>query len=123
MFYLKKIIKQDLERTPTFSIEAIRDFFNIELKHGESKIISIKNLSSQNSFEIEFKLRETRNEYRIFLNDLFKEIAPKEKDILVFRKISVNSYTCEHIPLPPIDYQLFDDEFELNKNHKLVIIK
>lgn len=121
VYYIKKIINQDLERTPTFSVEAIRDFFNVELKHGECKVISIENLSSKNSFEVEFKLRETRNEYRIFLNDLFKEINPKEKDILIFRKKSNNSYTCEFISTNSAEYKLLDEQFEINKNHKLIV--
>lgn len=120
-YYIKKIINQDLERTPTFSVEAIREFFNVELKHGESKVISIENLSSKNSFEVEFKLRETRNEYRIFLNDLFKEINPKEKDILVFRKKSNYSYTCEHISTNSVKYKSLDEQLEINKNHKLIV--
>jgi hypothetical protein len=122
LLYIKKIISQDLERTPTFSIEAIRDFFNIELTHGESTVIKIQNLSSQNIFEIEFKLRETRGEYRIFLKDLFKEISPKEKDILIFRKIKNNIFTCEHIPNNSIEYNTFCTYFDENKNHKLALI-
>lgn len=120
-YYIKKIINQDLERTPTFSVEAIREFFNVELKNGESKVISVVNLSSKNSFGVEFKLRETRNEYRIFLNDLFKEINPKEKDILVFRKTSNYSYTCEHISTNSVEYKSLDEQFEINKNHKLIV--
>lgn len=120
--YLKKIIKQDLERTPTFSVEAIRDFFNVELNHGESKIISIKNISTQNSFNVEFKLRETRNEYRIFLNNLSKEFSLNEKDILVFRKASENYFTCEHISTNSENYSIFNTQFEVNKNHKIIEI-
>ena len=119
-FYLKKIINQDLERTPTFSVEAIRDFFQVELKHGESKVITIQNLSSNNKFEIEFKLRETRGEYRIFLKDLFKEISPIEKDILIFRKTIENSFTCEQIPTTANNYDIYCNMFEINKNHKLL---
>ena len=118
-FYLKIIINQDLERTPTFSVEAIRDFFQVELKHGESKVITIQNLSTNNKFEIEFKLRETRGEYRIFLKDLFKEISPKEKDILIFRKTIENIFTCEHIPTTANNYDTHFNKFELNKNHKM----
>ena len=118
--YIKKIINQDLERTPTFSVEAIRDFFQIELNHGESKVINIKNTQSGNSFEVEFKLRETRNEYRVFLNDLFKEIAPKEKEILKFSKVDDGNYLCEHISLISSNYKELNSEFDLNKNHKIV---
>ncbi len=120
-FYLKKIINQDLERTPTFSVEAIRDFFHVVLKHGESQIITIQNLSTNNKFKIEFKLRETRGEYRIFLKDLFKEISPKEKDILIFRKTIENSFTCEQIQTTANNYDSYCNMFEINKNHKLLL--
>ena len=120
LFYLKKIINQDLERTPTFSVEAIRDFFQIELNHGESKVINIQNALSGNIFKVEFKLRETRNEYRVFLNDLFKEIAPTEKEILIFSKVDDGNYLCEHVSIISSKYTDLDKEFELNKNHKLI---
>lgn len=120
LLYLKKIINQDLERTPTFSVEAIRDFFQIELKNGESKLISIQNTLSKNNFKIEFKLRETRYEYRIFLNDLFKEIAPKEKEILIFSKVDDVNYLCEHVSIKSSKYKKLESYFELNKNHKLI---
>ena len=119
-FYLKKIVNQDLERTPTFSVEAIRDFFQIELNHGESKVINIQNALSGNIFKVEFKLRETRNEYRVFLNDLFKEIAPNEKEILIFSKVDDGNYLCEHISLISSRYKELNSEFDLNKNHKLI---
>jgi hypothetical protein len=117
--YIKKIVNQDLERTPTFSIEAIRDFFIIELVHGESKVINIQNVSTQKSFDIEFKLRETRNEYRIFLNDLLKEISAIEKDILLFTKTNTNTFQFEYIPIDSEKYNSYNDLFETNKNHKI----
>jgi hypothetical protein len=120
LLYLKKIINQDLERTPTFSVEAIRDFFQIELKNGESKLINIQNTLSKNNFKIEFKLRETRDEYRIFLNDLFKEIAPKEGEILIFSKVDDVNYLCEHVSITSSKYKKLESHFELNKNHKLI---
>ncbi len=117
--YLKKLVNQDLERTPTFSIEAIRDFFIIELLHGESKVISIQNVLTQKSLDIEFKLRETRNEYRIFLNDLLKEISANEKDILLFTKTNNDIFHFEYIPKDSEKYNSYNELFEINKNHKL----
>ena len=31
MIYLKKVISQDIERTPTFNLEAIHNFFDIDI--------------------------------------------------------------------------------------------
>jgi hypothetical protein len=120
--YLKKIINQDLERTPTFSIEAIYDFFKIDIEeHGQSEIVKIKELYSGKVFDVEFKLRETRGEYRVFLKELLKEISPREKDILIFRATNDSYFTCEHISSDSSEYILYSDEFEDNKNHKLLI--
>jgi hypothetical protein len=118
--YLKKIVKQDLERTPTFSLEAINDFFNINLLKGESCIVKIINNSTNNFFEIEFKLRETRNEYRIFLNDLFNEIKPKESDLLLFTKETNGFYLCNYISKKSTDYFELNKNFKENKNHVLL---
>lgn len=119
LIYLKKIVNQDLERTPTFSVDAIHGFFKIKLKNGASKVIRIENLTSNNNFEIKFKLRGTRNEYRVFLNKLFEEIAPNEKDILIFRKKFDNEYTCEHISFKNKEYKKWESLFDKNKNHKV----
>ena len=123
LLYLKKIINQDIERTPTFSVEAVHHFFKIELKNGETKVINIKNTLSQNNFKVEFKLRETRNEYRIFLNDLFKEIAPKEKEILMFSKVDDVNFLCEYVPIESSKYKTLEGHFEAKNNHKLIYDK
>jgi hypothetical protein len=118
-YYLKKIINQDLERTPTFSIEAIKDFFNVELKNGASKMIRVENIATLNIFDIEFKLRETRNEYRIFLNDILNEIQANEKDILLFTKTKNDNFQFEYISIDSEKYKTYDNLFDVNKNHKL----
>jgi hypothetical protein len=115
--YLKKIVNQDLDKTPSFSVEAIQDFFKISLKNGKSVMRRIKNISSGNVFEVEFKKRNTRDEYRIFINELIKELSPREKDILVFRMVTKETYTCEHIPVKTTNYKRYNDLFKDNKNH------
>lgn len=87
MIYLKKIINQDIERTPTFNVESINDFFKINLKNGDSVFKKIK-LVNNKVFEIKFQKRETRDEYRVFLNELFKEINAEEGEILLFSIIA-----------------------------------
>lgn len=117
--YLKKIVNQDLDKTPSFSVEAIKDFFNISITNGNSVIKKIKNVSSGNVFEVEIKKRKTRDEYRIFINDLVNELSPSEKDILVFRKLTKDTYSCEHIPTNAANYKKYNNLFENNKNHVL----
>lgn len=121
MLYIKKIIPQDIERTPTFSIEAINTFFKINLKNGESKTVDIILLGETRMvYPIEFKKRETRNEYRIFLNDLFNKIMPTQGDILILKKDKHN-YTCEHISKNNSSFSHLNHLFQENSNHEVVI--
>ena len=99
---------------------SLREYNDCTILKYKSKIINIQNTLSKNNFKIEFKLRETRDEYRIFLNDLFKEIAPKEKEILIFSKVDDVNYLCEHVSIQSSKYIKLESHFELNKNHKLV---
>ena len=121
MIYLKKIINQDLERTPTFNIESIRDFFKINLVNGasvEKKIILIPN---NFEYDIKFQKRETRDEYRVFLNDLFDKINPNEGDILLLRKRNQDVFLCEHINFNHRSYDHLNHLFEDRNNHQLII--
>jgi hypothetical protein len=77
----------------------------------------IKNISSWNVFEVEFKKWNTRYEYRIFISELIKELSPREKDILVFRMVTKETYTWEHIPVKTTNYKRYNDLFKDNKNH------
>ncbi|MCG8234984.1 hypothetical protein G1K46_01605 [Tenacibaculum finnmarkense] len=120
MIYIKKIINQDIERTPTFNLEAINIFFDIHLKEGESITKEIVLSASSNSFSVEFKKRRTRNEYRIFLNELFTEINAEEDDILIFRKVSRN-FSCEHIPVSSSNYTPLNNLFRARSNHEVII--
>jgi hypothetical protein len=121
MIYIKKIINQDLERTPTFSVDAIQDFFKISLIHGASTTIEILNIASGNKLPVEFKKRETRGEYRIFLKDLFHEINPSEGEILLFRKIDKKTFSCEHISGTSDKYIILEELFDEGSNHQIVI--
>lgn len=120
MLYLKKIINQDLDRTPTFNKESINEFFKIDLDNGETILKKISLSDSDKLFEVEFKKRETRNEYRIFLNELFNYLKPLEGDILIFRKVGSN-FSCKHVSNEDASYSHLDHLFELNSNHEVVI--
>lgn len=120
MIYLKRVINQDIERTPTFSIESVKVFFNIFLNNGEYLSKLIKLLSKNLVFDVKFQKRETRDEYRIFLKDLFYEINANEGDILIFRKISDLEFSCEQIILQSSSYIFYNNFFKIGSNHQLV---
>jgi hypothetical protein len=121
MIYIKKIINQDIERTPTFNVESIREFFKINLSNGDAIIKTIKLVPKNIDFEIKFQKRETRDEYRIFLNDLFLEINPNEGDILVFRKQNADIFICELISISNESYSHLNYLFEDRNNHQVII--
>jgi len=120
VIYIKRIYSQDIERTPTFSTEAVNSFFGIDLDNGQEETKQIINLSTENNFNIIFKKRETRNEYRIFLNELFAEISPAIDDFLIIQKTGSKSFSVKHIndqdPLHPNINSLI-----ASSNHELVL--
>jgi 5-methylcytosine-specific restriction protein B len=121
MIYLKKIIPQDLERTPTFNVESIRDFFKINLGNGEHVLKKIILLPDNEEFDVKFQKRETRDEYRVFLKDLFQKINPTEGDILMLKKRNNDVFLCEHIKSKHISYDHLNHLFEQRDNHQLII--
>jgi 5-methylcytosine-specific restriction protein B len=121
MIYIKKIISQDLERTPTFNVESIRDFFKINLGNGEHLLKKIILIPSNDEFDVKFQKRETRDEYRVFLNDLFQKINPLEGDILILRKRNQDVFLCEHINRKHKSYDHLNHLFEERNNHQLII--
>jgi hypothetical protein len=121
MLYIKKIINQDLERTPTFNVEAVRDFFKINLNNGESVEIKIILVPSNKEYIIRFQKRETRGEYRIFLNELLKDISPNEGDILLLNKVNPSTFTCEYIGMHNEAYNHYNHLFDFNSNHQLIL--
>ena len=120
MIYIKKIINNDIARTPTFNKESILEFFKINLTNGESTVLDIRLLPNNIDYSIKFQKRNTRDEYRIFLNDLFTTINPKEEDILIFRRTR-KLYTCEHISQISESYKHLDNLFESESNHEVII--
>ena len=121
MIYIKKIINQDLERTPTFNIESIREFFKISLDNGQHTFKKVILIPSNQEFQVRFQKRETRDEYRVFLNELFNRINPREGDILIFRKLSQDVFICEHINVTHRSYEHLNHLFEDRINHQLII--
>ena len=120
MIYIKRIYPQDLNRTPTFSNESVTTFFKIELNHGESTTRKFNDLASTKVFEINFKKRQSRNEYRVFLNDLFDSISPSIEDFLIFRKVGNSSFTYEHVSSSDPRHSTIK-ELLSNTNHELII--
>lgn len=55
MIYIKKIINQDLERTPTFNIESIREFFKISLDNGQHTFKKVILIPSNQEFQVRFQ--------------------------------------------------------------------
>ena len=121
MIYIKKIINQDLERTPTFNVESIRDFFKINLDNGQQLLKKIILIPSNEEFDVKFQKRETRDEYRVFLNELFHKINPAEGDILILRKRNQDVFLCEHINGNNRSYDHLNHLFEERNNHQLII--
>jgi hypothetical protein len=121
MIYIKKIINQDLERTPTFNVESIRDFFKINLDNGQYLLKKIILIPSNEEFNVKFQKRETRDEYRVFLNDLFQKINPVEGDILILRKRHQDTFLCEHINSHNRSYDHLNHLFEERNNHQLIV--
>jgi ribosome-associated toxin RatA of RatAB toxin-antitoxin module len=121
MIYIKKIINQDLERTPTFNVESIRDFFKINLDNGQHLLKKIILIPSNEEFDVKFQKRETRDEYRVFLNELFQKINPAEGDILILRKRNQDVFLCEHINSNNRSYDHLNHLFEERNNHQLII--
>jgi DNA polymerase III delta prime subunit len=121
MIYLKKIISQDLKKTPTFNVESIRDFFKINLENGEHLQKKIILFPVNEEFDVKFQKRETRGEYRVFLNDLFQKINPLVGDILMLRKRNNDVFLCEHIKSTHISYDHLNHLFKERDNHQLII--
>jgi hypothetical protein len=91
--YIKRVIKQDLERTASISIEAAENFFDFTESENEVRIfVEI----GQNEFVILVKRRDTRFEFRIFLTPIFKEYHVEIDDVLVFRnQRGIRRYSLE----------------------------
>ncbi len=118
MVYLKKIISQDLERTASFSLEAVHDFF--EIPRGETSAKTLRLVQCGIDFRVRFQHRETRNEYHVFLEDVLFQFQPSIGDILIFTKINNDLFECEHIRQSNPQYQILLAHFAQGRNHQLV---
>jgi hypothetical protein len=80
--YVKKINSQDIERTPSISTEAVSKFLQINLINDEE----IEFICNFNGIDlaIELKKRNTREEYRLFINKYREQIGYDKNDLLVF---------------------------------------
>ena len=83
--YIKLVCRQDIERTPSVSIEAMEKFFRLNLENGEAKILNL--LIKGKKYGVELNKRNTRNEYRFFLNRIKNDINYEIDDILVFNRV------------------------------------
>jgi len=120
MIYLKKIIAQDLDRTASFSLESIDGFFNIQIPNGGYQVKVIRLIQTGSEFRIEFKHRENRHEYHVFMADIFFQFDPSVGDILIFSKINNDLFECEHIRQTNPRYPILSAHFAQDKNHKLI---
>ena len=80
--YVKKINSQDIERTPSISTEAVSKFLRIKLTNDEE--IEFNCNFNGIKLLIELKKRNTRDEYRIFINKYRELIGYEKNDLLVF---------------------------------------
>ena len=80
--YVKKINSQDIERTPSISTEAVSKFLQINLINDEE----IEFICNFNGIDlaIELKKRNTREEYRLFINKYREPIGYDKNYLLVF---------------------------------------
>ena len=81
--YVKKINSQDIERTPSISAEAVSKFLQINLTNDEE--IEVNCTFNGVDLAIELKKRNTREEYRLFINKYREQIGYDKNDLLVFQ--------------------------------------
>lgn len=119
--YFKLITPQDIARTPSISTSAAVNFFNLNLDHGKSTVLPFK--FNHQDFEIEINKRNTRNEYRFFINRMKSLIGYETEDILIFTKIK-DFYNIDLLQKPSVydpnsDYVLKLEKMEGN-THVLI---
>jgi hypothetical protein len=78
-------------------------------------------IPSNEEFDVKFQKRATRDEYRVFLNDIFQKINPVEGDILILRKRNQDVFLCEHIDSHNKSYDHLNHLFDERNNHQLII--
>ena len=121
MIYLKKIIAQDLDRTPTFSQDSWQDFFKLPLENDEN--IELIFIDSKDSLKYlcEIKRRATRNEIRAFIKEMLNKYNAKVGDVLIFKPTKEeNSYTFDYLSQDSYDFTALNIIFD-GKNHQLLM--
>lgn len=82
VIYVKKINSQDLERTPSISSEAVTKFLKIDMLNDQE--IELKCTFKGQELAIGLKKRNTRDEYRLFLNKHRELIGYDKNDLMIF---------------------------------------
>ncbi|MDG1037030.1 MAG: AAA family ATPase, partial [Crocinitomicaceae bacterium] len=114
MYYVKKVLNQDIERTFSVSNEAAINFFKETLSGGERSAIEIRHYKENmisDQLTITLNKRNTRNEHRLFFSN--KPVV-KEDDIILFSHD--NGFAMEIINKKSDKYDLINKVLK-NKNH------
>ncbi|MBS7818990.1 McrB family protein [Wohlfahrtiimonas chitiniclastica] len=121
MIYLKKIIAQDLDRTPTFSQDSWQYFFKLPLENDENIILTFRDSKDNVDYICEIKRRATRNEIRAFIKDILGAYSAKVGDVIVFKETKEsNIYIFTYLSLTSYNFDTLDIIFD-KKNHQLLL--
>ncbi len=122
LIYLKRIIKQDFDRTPSLAVDAAKDFFNLNLKNGETGLINCE--FNGKEINIEVNKRNTRDEFRFFINHFKNKIGYGLNDILKFEIIG-NTCKIEILQIKKQTSQdsIFDKYVKIlnTRNHAIIL--
>lgn len=120
MIYIKKVISQDLARTPTFSQESWESFFKLPLENDEDIQLSFKDSSDNQIYECQVKRRATRNEIRAFIGPILSKYSAKVGDVLIFKSTKEpRIYNFEFLDSTLPEVEVLDTVFE-GKNHQVI---
>lgn len=120
MIYIKKVISQDLERTPTFSQESWESFFKLPLANDEEVNLSFQDAQDNEIYECAIKRRATRNEIRAFIHPILTKYNAKVGDVLILKstkKNSIYAFNFLNVDAQITELNLF---FE-GKNHQVIV--
>lgn len=121
MIYLKKIIAQDLDRTPTFSQDSWQSFFKLPLENDENIELTFIDAKDSLEYECAIKRRATRNEIRVFIKDILNKYSAKVGDVIIFKpRNDLNSYTFNYLQQDKYNFDVLNIIFN-DKNHQLLI--
>ena len=115
--YVKRIVQQDIDRTPSVSVDAALNFFDY---NGSTLVIDVSIENKQFSFEID--KRNTRNEYRMYIRPLRSELKYSKDDLLIFSKEG-GTYKIDVIKPMSKYFKVYDELQKLLGNNQHVTIK